>query len=52
MQDLIRKLITAIGEDPEREGLQRTPHRVEKSYEFLTSGYKQDVCKIIIERFV
>ena len=47
MQDLIRNLLKEIGEDPDREGLQRTPLRVEKSYQFLTSGYSQDVCKII-----
>jgi len=47
MQDLIRTLLKEIGEDPAREGLLRTPLRVEKSYQFLTSGYNQDVCKII-----
>lgn len=36
-----------IGEDPGREGLVRTPHRVAKSYEFLTSGYKKDVEKVL-----
>ena len=36
MQDLIRELIVKIGENPEREGLIKTPERVAKSYEFLT----------------
>jgi len=36
-----------MGEDPKRQGLLRTPERVEKSYEFLTSGYKQDPVEII-----
>lgn len=39
---LIRKLIVSLGEDPQREGLLRTPHRVAKSFEFLTSGYAQN----------
>ncbi|MFQ6113713.1 MAG: GTP cyclohydrolase I FolE [bacterium] len=47
MQNLIREILIKIGENPEREGLLRTPRRVEKSFEFLTSGYKQDVKKII-----
>ncbi len=42
MEDLIRKLIAALGEDPEREGLRRTPERVKESLEFLTSGYRED----------
>ncbi|MFQ5771769.1 MAG: GTP cyclohydrolase I FolE [bacterium] len=47
MQNLIREILIKIGENPEREGLLRTPLRVEKSFEFLTSGYKVDVCKTI-----
>lgn len=47
MQNLIRELLIKIGENPEREGLIRTPGRVEKSFEFLTNGYKQDIKKII-----
>jgi len=37
--DLIREMLKRIGEDPDREGLVRTPERVERSFEFLTSGY-------------
>ncbi|GMA14731.1 GTP cyclohydrolase I FolE [Deinococcus metallilatus] len=33
--------LSAIGEDPEREGLQRTPHRVAKAWSFLTAGYQK-----------
>ncbi len=49
MQNLIREILAKIGENPEREGLKRTPIRVEKSLEFLTSGYKEDVCQILNE---
>ncbi|MEI8092630.1 MAG: GTP cyclohydrolase I FolE [Spirochaetales bacterium] len=39
---LIRELLVELGEDPDREGLARTPQRVAKSWEFLTRGYRQD----------
>ncbi|MFO7898283.1 MAG: GTP cyclohydrolase I FolE [Planctomycetota bacterium] len=39
--ELIRELLVEIGEDPEREGLQRTPRRVAESFAFLTQGYEQ-----------
>ena len=47
MKDEIKKILIEMGEDPTRQGLLRTPERVEKSYEFLTSGYKQDPVEII-----
>ncbi len=47
MQDLITRLIAAIGEDPTRPGLERTPERVERSLEYLTSGYRTDVSQVI-----
>ena len=47
MQDIIRNLLTELGEDPGREGLARTPARVEKAMRFLTSGYQADVDAII-----
>ena len=46
---LIESLLKELGEDPSREGLQRTPMRVASSLEFLTSGYNQDPRKILNE---
>ena len=43
LERLIRDLLKEIGEDPAREGLERTPARVAKAYRYLTSGYGQDV---------
>src|SRR6267154_2631484 len=47
MQDAIRKLLTDLGEDPDREGLRDTPKRVEKAYKFLTSGYGADIDRVL-----
>jgi GTP cyclohydrolase I len=47
MQDLIRKLLADLGEDPDREGLVNTPKRVEKALRFLTSGYDADIDAVI-----
>ncbi len=47
MQDIIRQLLGALGEDASREGLTDTPKRVEKSLRFLTSGYKADVDAVL-----
>jgi GTP cyclohydrolase I len=47
MQDLIKKLLEEIGENPTREGLINTPQRVEKAYRFLTSGYKADIDEVL-----
>ena len=41
------EIITRLGDDPEREGLTRTPERVKKSLEFLTSGYRTDIDNVI-----
>ena len=43
MRDLITRLLIEVGEDPAREGLVRTPQRVETALKFLTSGYHADV---------
>jgi len=47
MHTLIREVLEQLGEDPGREGLVRTPERVEKSLKFLTSGYAADVDEIL-----
>jgi GTP cyclohydrolase I len=46
-EDLVREMIVRLGENPEREGLTRTPERVHKAYEHLTRGYKQDPEKLL-----
>jgi GTP cyclohydrolase IA len=43
MQELISQLLVELGEDPSREGLVRTPKRVEKALTFLTSGYHTNI---------
>jgi GTP cyclohydrolase I len=47
MQELIKKLLVELGEDPEREGLLDTPKRVAKAFEFLTSGYRADIDQVL-----
>jgi len=47
MQDLVRQLLASLGEDPDREGLVNTPHRVEKALKFLTSGYGADIDSVL-----
>lgn len=47
MEELIRKMLAELGEDPQREGLRATPDRMAKSLSFLTSGYGQDPQQII-----
>ena len=47
MQDIVRNMLIAIGEDPDREGLVKTPERVEKSMKFLTRGYSQNLEDIV-----
>ncbi|MCU7494504.1 MAG: GTP cyclohydrolase I FolE [Ignavibacteria bacterium] len=43
----VKMLLEELGEDPHREGLLRTPHRVAKAYEFLTQGYKKDIKTVL-----
>jgi GTP cyclohydrolase I len=47
MQEIIRQLLVALGEDPSREGLVNTPKRIEKALKFLTSGYAADVDSVL-----
>jgi GTP cyclohydrolase I len=47
IESSVLDILTAIGEDPQREGLLRTPHRVAKSYKELLSGYRMDPKSLI-----
>jgi GTP cyclohydrolase IA len=47
LQSSIEQILHEVGEDPNREGLLKTPERVEKSLKFLTSGYKTDIHKLV-----
>jgi GTP cyclohydrolase IA len=47
LADHYRNIIEKIGEDPTREGLVKTPERVAKAMQFLTSGYHQDAAQIL-----
>jgi len=47
MQELIKKLLEKLGEDPGREGLARTPERVEKALKFLTGGYAANIDTVL-----
>ena len=47
MQDLVRRLLAELGEDPDREGLLGTPKRVEKALRFLTSGYSANIDEVV-----
>lgn len=42
-----KSIITSLGEDPEREGLQKTPERIAKAMQFLTQGYDQDAEAVV-----
>jgi len=46
-EDLVRRMLVRVGESPEREGLQRTPLRVAKAMDFLTSGYDSKVEDVV-----
>ena len=47
--ELVRRIIVELGEDPDREGLQKTPARVAKAMTFLTRGYRQEL-KAVVNR--
>jgi GTP cyclohydrolase IA len=46
-EEMYREILRRLGEDPKRDGLLRTPERVEKSMAFLTKGYQEDAGKIL-----
>jgi GTP cyclohydrolase I len=47
IKSLIEQMLNELGEDPKREGLLKTPERVEKSLKFLTSGYQIDIDELV-----
>jgi len=47
MEELIRELLKLLGEDPTREGLEKTPQRVAESMKFLTSGYRENIKEVL-----
>ena len=47
LEDLVKQTLIEIGEDPDREGLVKTPERVARSLKFLTRGYTQDINEVI-----
>ena len=42
-----RETLASLGEDPEREGLLKTPERIAKAMQFMTQGYQQNACEIL-----
>jgi GTP cyclohydrolase IA len=47
VESLVHELLTIIGENPDREGLLRTPHRVAKAWDYLTQGYGMDIDQVL-----
>jgi GTP cyclohydrolase I len=47
LEELTRELLVRLGEDPDREGLLRTPERFTKAYQYLTKGYKEDPADVL-----
>jgi GTP cyclohydrolase I len=47
LSDLLREFLVRLGEDPQRDGLQRTPERMERAFQYLTKGYREDAEKIL-----
>jgi GTP cyclohydrolase I len=47
IEDAVRQILRAVGEDPEREGLRNTPERIARSYDELLAGYRMDPVKLI-----
>jgi GTP cyclohydrolase IA len=49
IEDHVRAILSAMGEDPEREGLLKTPNRVVRALNYLTKGYQEDPERILNE---
>jgi len=49
LRDLFERLLALLGEDPQREGLVRTPARVERAFQYFTSGYRQNIDEVLNE---
>ena len=47
IEKITKELLIELGEDPNREGLIKTPHRVSKSWKFLTGGYNQTIDQVV-----
>ncbi len=47
LEGIVHRMLEELGEDPQREGLERTPHRVAKAMRQLTSGYRTDIDKLL-----
>ncbi len=47
LEESFHKILEAVGEDTEREGLLRTPNRAARAFEFLTNGYRQDLDEVV-----
>ncbi|HYM21235.1 MAG TPA: GTP cyclohydrolase I FolE [Candidatus Kapabacteria bacterium] len=47
LRSLTRSLLVELGEDPDRAGLKRTPHRVAKAWRYFTNGYEMDIEKVL-----
>jgi GTP cyclohydrolase IA len=47
LRDHVAEILRILGEDPQREGLSKTPQRVEKSLKYLTKGYAQDPAELL-----
>lgn len=48
LEDLVREMLVRLGEDPERDGLRKTPERMERSMQYLTEGYRKDPEEVLL----
>ena len=47
LSSLVNRILVDLGEDPDRNGLLKTPERVAKALQFMTQGYKQDIDQLL-----